>query len=237
MARTGIKNYDTLIKNIRKMISEKSQYVYWYGGKDQKCTDKLLTQLSKQYPNIYTSEYIKNCKKDIINNKKCIDCSGLVCKVYNVPDVGTSQFDKYWKYWLPKSQTGVSHELMSGMILWRNGHCGICYDGMVLQAKGQKQDIVVTEYNRNEWQRVYYDPKITYTGRAYKSSRIRLQCYLVITGHYGNGSERINNLKKAGFDDVEIKYIQRCVNSWYKEANEHYNGDINAYMKSRGIIK
>lgn len=92
-------------------------YIYWYGGKRQLCTVALADELKRENPNVWSSEYYKKAMLDVQHHRRCCDCSGLVCGVYGIGDIGTGSFLKTFKVWrgVPKA----------GMIAWRNGHCGI----------------------------------------------------------------------------------------------------------------
>lgn len=92
-------------------------YVYWYGGKRQLCTVALADELKKENPGVWSAEYYRKALTDVQHHKRCCDCSGLVCGVYKIGDIGTSSFRKVFKTWngAPKA----------GMIAWKKGHCGI----------------------------------------------------------------------------------------------------------------
>lgn len=133
-----------------------TDYVYWYGGKDNKCTYKLLQGLYSAYPNIYTSSYIAKCKKDIQAGKRCIDCSGLVCKAYKYAHIGSSQIkDKMHK--LKPSQA------LPGMVLWRQGHVAIVIDSEhIIEAKGVDYDVAISKRNNSAFTFALYDPSVDY---------------------------------------------------------------------------
>lgn len=181
------------------------KYVYWYGGKDQLCTTNLLNCFSQLYPNIYTPSYIAACKIDIKRHRKCIDCSGLVCAAYNKPMVGTSQFYKQFIEWKKTPENGV--------ILWRKNHCGIYYNGCVIEARGRFKGITNTRpYIRSEWTRFYRDKNVTYSNKKIetKTDDYKEIAKEVIAGKWGNGQERKKRLTMAGYD---YTLIQKLVNS------------------------
>ena len=183
-------------------------YAYWYGGKGQKCTYALLITLSKLYPSIYTPQYCEKCKADIKAGRKCIDCSGLVCHCYGVPDVGTMQFDKYF--------TKYSGHPVNGMIVWRAAHTGIYCDGKIYEARGKDYGVTYSRlYCASDWQRVYYKKDVSYkegnmkkvskTPTDYLNAAIR-----VLSGFYGTGEARKAHVKSAGFD---YEKLQKIVNA------------------------
>ena len=140
---------------IIKRAYELRHYVYWYGGKRQKCTQSLLNEFAKDYPNIYTSTYISKCKVDIKNNEYCCDCSGLVCYAYKIGDIGSYYFPEKYKKW-----TGTPK---NGMILHRNGHVALYNNGYVVEMRGVDYDFCDTrKYVKSEWLNVLYDPNVDY---------------------------------------------------------------------------
>lgn len=194
---------------IKKALKYK-KYVYWYGGKAQKCTNVLLNTLSKLYPTIYTTNYIAKCKKDITAGKYCIDCSGLVCKAYGIKDIGTYQMatDTRFKEW--------TETPLNGMIVWKWNHCGIYNDGKVIEARGIDYDVTTTRtYKKSDWQRVYYMDGVEYMAKnANKTAQEYLQAAIdVINGKYGTGSARKTALQNAGYD---YDKVQNLVNSALK---------------------
>lgn len=181
-------------------------YVYWYGGKGQKCTTKLLNQLAGLYPSIYTADYIAKCKQDIKDKKTCIDCSGLVCKAYGVDQVGTYSFPKIFKEW--------SGTPLNGMIVWRWTHTGIYYNGHVIEARGVDYDVTTTRiYRRADWQRIYYKEGVTYMGTHNPLEYLK-KAVEVANGNYGNGDARVAKLKAENYDPEKIQAI---INEAYKE--------------------
>lgn len=179
-------------------------YVYWYGGKNNICSNKLLNQLKSLYPDVYKPSYVAACKVDIQEHKRCIDCSGLVCAAYNKPMVGTSQFDKYFKIY-----KGAP---VDGMIVWRSNHCGIYNKGRIIEARGRWSGITDTRpYSKGYWSRIYYDTSVAYSFGKLDSNVVNYNKVVedVIAGKYGNGRERRDKLTKAGYDpDI----VQKLVN-------------------------
>lgn len=141
-----------VIKNVFKY----KDFVYWFGGKGQKCTQSLLNTLSNLYPNIYTKIYINKCKEDIKKGKYCIDCSGLVCKAYEIKDLGSYQLmEKYKK--IPVK------ECKSGMILWRKGHVAIALDNnFMIEAKGIDYDVKISKYKDTDFIYALYTDDVDY---------------------------------------------------------------------------
>lgn len=184
-----------------------TKWCYWYGGKGQQCTQSLLNLLSKLYPNIYTKSYISKCKQDITAGRSCIDCSGLVCSVYNKPMIGTSQFDRVFQRWSGKP--------LDGMIVWRANHCGIYYRGKIIEARGVDRDITYDRiYQQKSWSRIYYSNLVEYnnnnsTNKKSTDDLIKI-AKRVISGEFGNGEERKSKLSSLGYNPTEV---QKIVNS------------------------
>lgn len=195
-----------IIKRAKK-YTHSALYVYWFGGKDERCTQNLLNTLSSLYPKIYTPAYIAACKTDIRSGKKCIDCSGLVCAAYNKPMVGTSQFYKTFKEWrnTPKD----------GMIVWTKNHCGIYNEGKIIEARGRFVGITDSRpYISGQW-KIMYDPDVAYISDKNETSTVNYNKVVedVIAGKYGNGAVRKQKLAEAGYD---YNIVQKLVNSKLK---------------------
>ena len=137
------KNYDFI--QLDHNLTKYKDYAYWYGGKGQKASQELLTALSKQYPKVYTQTYINKCKKDIEANKSVIDCSGYVCKVLEIEQLGSWQILKKFE------QLKHTGEPKNGDIVYRKGHVGIYYFGQVYQFKGIDYDFYIEPYKKEEW--------------------------------------------------------------------------------------
>lgn len=190
----------------------KGGYVYWYGGKGQKCTATLLKQLSSMYQNIYTKSYIAKCEQDIKNGKRCIDCSGLVCKAYGIKDIGTYQMATDTRFHIYEGTP------CNGMILWKWTHCGIYYNGKVIEARGKDYGVISSRtYKATDWQRIYTVDGVDYMQTNTKKTATEyLQAAIdVLAGKFGNGTERTVKLKTAGYNS---DIVQELVNYAIKGA-------------------
>ena len=175
--------------------------VYWYGAKGEQCTYKLLNILSALYPGIYTTTYKQKCMADIRNGECAIDCSGLVCRAYGISNMST--------YDMPKHFTEYTGPVKNGMIVWKQEHVGLYYNGMVLEARGIDYDVTDTRtYKKSDWERIYinldvnYDADMEHTPIDYLKTAID-----VMQGIYGNGTMRKNLLEKRGFNYEKIQSI------------------------------
>lgn len=136
---------------------ELKNMVYWYGGKRQKCTEKLLQQLKKENPKMYTENYIRKCREDIKNGKYCCDCSGLVCYAYGISDIGSYAIRERFKVWNGSPRPG--------MIGWKSGHVGIIKtcSGKVIEMRGIDYDFQDTRYRKVAGlMTLLYEPNIEY---------------------------------------------------------------------------
>lgn len=177
--------------------------VYWYGAKGEQCTYKLLNILSALYPGIYTTTYKQKCMTDIRNGEHAIDCSGLVCRAYCISNINISTYD------MPKYFTEYTGPVKNGMILWRQEHVGLYYNGMVLEARGIDYDVTDTRtYKKSEWERVYISPVVNYDADMEHTPIDYLKTAIdVMQGVYGNGTMRKNLLEKRGFNYDRIQAI------------------------------
>ena len=175
--------------------------VYWYGAKGEQCTYKLLNILSALYPGIYTTTYKQKCMADIRNGECAIDCSGLVCRAYGISNMST--------YDMPKHFTEYTGPVKNGMVLWKQNHVGLYYNGMVLEARGIDYDVTDTRtYKKLDWERVYIKPDVNYDADMEHTPIDYLKTAIdVMQGIYGNGTMRKNILEKRGFNYEKIQSI------------------------------
>lgn len=185
--------------------------VYWYGAKGQICTMDLLAQLSKLYPGMYTYTYRRKCMEDISVGKMAIDCSGLVCKAYDINQISTYQMPNVFKEW-----DGTP---LNGMVVWKSSHVGIYFNGHIIEARGIDYDVTNNRiYHSNEWQRIYYMPGIDYDGSGQRSALEYLQTAVdCVTGKYGNGSHRKELVESFGYD---YDKLQSIINAAYAKENK-----------------
>lgn len=92
---------------------------YWYGAKDQVATVELAKALMAANPSTWTPEYYGAAIKMVNGKQRVCDCSGLVCRAYNIRDIGSYQIKE--KY----IQVDNESDYRDGMIAWKPGHVGI----------------------------------------------------------------------------------------------------------------
>ncbi len=174
-----------LVKNEMKQriqeIKDKG-YVYVYGAK---YTGKVITvteinQFRRDNSQVYTDKYYMDTLRMCVG-KYAIDCSGLVCYVWGVKDIGswsiaelaTTQADSFDEYTYSGAQ-----EVYFGDCLWKPGHVGLALDNArVFEASGLYSGIIETARNAKEWKKIIRPKNIT-------------EWYYQITGwvHEGDGS-------------------------------------------------
>lgn len=135
-----IKESVALAKNI---VS--NGYKYLYGGKDQNYTSDLVQRLAKQYPNVFTASLLKEALKDADKGYKAIDCSGFVCKVLGIKNIGSAQLKATAVKILPVTKENAKE----GMILWKNGHVAFVGDELkIYEAKSTASDLTVSSWDK-----------------------------------------------------------------------------------------
>lgn len=135
-----------------------SSYKYWYGGAGQVATQQLANSLRAAYPSIWTATYYEKALKDVGQNVG--DCSYLVNYAYGKASPGNhgpgtgSYLSTYTRL--------LSGGIKDGMIVWRNGHCGIYYQGNTIELVGIDYDYQERPYNASSWSAILYDRNIQY---------------------------------------------------------------------------
>lgn len=123
-------------KEILEWVETHRTFVYWYGGKREKCTRALADILRKENPSVWTEDYYRAAMLDVEAGHVCCDCSGFVCGAYSYPDIGTSAMRKKFSVWYDAPR--------AGMIAWKRGHCGIflCdgWDGPIAEMRSLAYD-------------------------------------------------------------------------------------------------
>lgn len=145
---------------VNRALELGKECVYWYGAKRQVPTEELALSLRKNNPSVWTTDYLEAARADIGSAKLACDCSGFVCGVYAVPDIGTSQFPSNFTEY-----TGNSY--IPGMIAWKKGHCGIIVDthGTIAEMRGLKWDFCTKRtFSSAGFTKIFYHPGDIYKG-------------------------------------------------------------------------
>lgn len=146
---------------ILNWIDNHKKYVYWYGGKRQKCSKALAELLQKQNPKVWTESYKEKAMADVAAGAFCCDCSGFVCGAYNIADKGTAQFSSVF--------VEYAGEPKAGMVAWKRGHCGIFladgWNAPIAEMRGIDYDYCETRtYKTAGFAKVYNMDGVMYMG-------------------------------------------------------------------------
>lgn len=149
-------NYSNSTSNIVTRAMSLSNYKYWYGGKGQIANLELANSLRNGLytRKVWTQAYYNEAILDIDGTTRVGDCSFLVCYAYDVRMIGSTQIVQQYRVW-----NGVPQD---GMILWRPGHVAIYGSGNAIQLKGLRYDFQVIPIENDRYQRVLYDPTLSY---------------------------------------------------------------------------
>lgn len=112
-----MKNYKDLINFVNNKIGTH----YLYGYKGEIITAQKNTQLKKQYPGIWSNDYIKKANSWI--GQYACDCSGLISWFTGIIR-GSSQY-KETATQIKKYNKGMDLSPYIGWAAWRQGHIGI----------------------------------------------------------------------------------------------------------------
>lgn len=131
-----------VIKEANKMFRE--GYVYVYGYKGTKVTEKGVKSLAGLYPNVFTSSILKKALTKV--GKTGIDCSGFVNKAAGTNLGGSLSIKESF----PKEYKKTKY-LVDGMGIWRKGHIALVHvdkDGKaeIWEAKGTMDDLTKTSW-------------------------------------------------------------------------------------------
>lgn len=147
-----------IMKTVKDFFEERAieflrDYRYAYGAKESTgiLTTEKLNQLAANSPDQYTDDYKSMTAKNI--GWKVIDCSGLVCSLLGVANMGSSQLAE-----LPHNNPDFSYITGGykwGDIFWKKGHVGI-YIGndRILEAKSVAKGVVISGILENNWKKV-----------------------------------------------------------------------------------
>lgn len=120
-----------------------SGYRYLYGAKDQDYTSALVNKLAKAYPSTFTTSLKAEAMKDADKGYKAIDCSGFVCKVLGISNIGSAQLRQTATKRLSVSKANAK----PGMVLWKQGHVAYVGEGLkIYEAASTKTDMKVSSF-------------------------------------------------------------------------------------------
>ena len=133
-----------------------TKYKYAYGAKRNTgvLTESKLKKLAANSPETYTETYKLATKQHI--GELVIDCSGLVCALWNITDISSSQIHD-----LPTKRSNeydivplTRSNLKWGDALWKTGHVGMYLgNGYVIEAKGVTAGVRLSKLEDPLWLR------------------------------------------------------------------------------------
>lgn len=127
----------------KEMVS--GGYRYLYGGKGQNYTAALVEKLAKQYPGTFTASLKKEALKDANKGFKAIDCSGYICEVLGISDIGSAQLKTSAIQTLKITKANARE----GMVLWKSGHVAYVGDNLkIYEAKSTSADLTVSSWDK-----------------------------------------------------------------------------------------
>lgn len=142
-------------KGLAKFATSKigTPYVYGAKGADGPLTQDRVNWLARNYPNIFTSIYLKKIRDRGYVGKVCCDCSGLI-SWYTGKVLGSAQLYSKAYARLPMNQLS---KFAVGTVLYRKGHVGV-YAGLnskgqhiLIEAKGIDSGTVASIVNPSKW--------------------------------------------------------------------------------------
>lgn len=118
-----------------------SGYRYLYGGKGQAYTSSLVYSLHNLYPSYVPLE---EALKDADKGYTAIDCSGFVCDVLGISNMGSAQLRSTAVVRFPVSRSNAR----PGMAIWRSGHVAYVGDGLkIYEAASTKADMRISSWD------------------------------------------------------------------------------------------
>lgn len=140
------------LAQLANYLPKTHHYVYGAKGIGGRLTPRQLQSLAAQNPKVFTDSYVAKAKHFL--GSPCIDCSGLVCGIWCISDIGSYQIAD-----LPKNKPdeyeyiAVSrNQLQWGDVLWKTGHVGMYLgDGKVLEARGIDAGVNVFDFTSQPW--------------------------------------------------------------------------------------
>lgn len=133
-------------KRLKEMRSFK--YIYGYKYNKNPVNKNELNLLRKDNSQVFTDSYYAKALTFV--GKKAIDCSGLVCYVHNLPDIGSWSIQQlpslYPSAWKDVGKPSLT-TLKPYDILWKSGHVAIYVgDGKIEEARGINYGVQVNNF-------------------------------------------------------------------------------------------
>lgn len=158
-----------LVKNemlMRIQEIKQNKYVYVYGAKytGKPVTVNEINQFRRDNSQVYTEQYYMDTLRMCVG-KYALDCSGLVCRVWGISDIGSwsiselaqtrpEEFEEY-------TYSGAQ-EVKFGDALWKSGHVGFALDNSrVFEASGLYSGIIESNRASKDWKKIIRPTHIT----------------------------------------------------------------------------
>lgn len=178
-------------------------YAYGAKGADGVFTQSKLDWLARNYPNMYTANYISKAKKLV--GKVCSDCSGLI-SWYTGKLLGSSQL------YSTAAQRGLIKDIDKapiGAVLWKNGHVGVYIgNGYCMEEKGIDYGCVKSKVSNT-----HFTHWLTFSYIDYTEITENIKARAKNNNPY---AEPINSLSKGDVSEY-VKWLQfELVEAGYK---------------------
>lgn len=166
-----MKTSDDLVKYARNALAE--GWVYWYGTTGNPCSEDLLTRKAKQYPDHYTPDRMAAYRRQIAEKRRCADCINLVKgfmwldestgkQIYQSNGCPDTNANGMFSRAVDKGDIASMPDL-PGLIVRFNGHAGVYVgQGKVIEARGFKYGVVMTDIDSRPWTHWYKMPGLSY---------------------------------------------------------------------------
>lgn len=138
--------YSTMDARLKEMRSYK--YIYGYKYSKNPVNKSELQILRAANSQVFTDSYYQQATSMI--GKNAIDCSGLVCYVHGLKDIGSWTIQQlpslYPSVWKDVGKPSLS-TLNKYDILWKSGHVAIYLgDGTIEEARGINHGVQVNKF-------------------------------------------------------------------------------------------
>lgn len=142
---------------VNSIIGRVGKTAYWYGTYiAQVGTESLLTAKAKQYPSVYTPEYIEKCRKWL--GWVVCDCVGLIKGTIWQADYGgkyqaASDLSANGMYQACTEQGPIATlPEVPGVLVWKQGHIGVYIGGgYAVESRSVEWGVVKTLVKDRGW--------------------------------------------------------------------------------------
>lgn len=185
-------------------VKDKLGTAYVYGAKGEVLTKAKYDMLKSMYGSslVWQTDVLKV-------GQVCVDCSGLISWY-----TGTIRNSTAYKNTAAKVLTiDKIDRAVPGCAVWQQGHIGVYIgNGEIIEARGSAYGVVKTKVRERSFTHILWLKDIDYSTATSSSATSKTVDELareVISGKWGNGSERRQRLSAAGYD---YDAVQKRVN-------------------------